>query len=158
MFRLPKTVSIFYNEMYKYFVTSFWGKTIRKYSTSATVQQWLGLAWQTSFIKLIYYENFIWLYLTTSHMLGSLFLISTIEYIVHVWTLLFAGYNTFTNRRNSVARVWIVFQSLGLNWIILSIINSWFMFYDHLVLWTLNSLSCLRKWDLADLDNSTETR
>ena len=54
--------------------------------------------------------------------------------IFYIWSDLFLDCNSYINWMELVVRVWVSFQSMGLRWIMLPIINSWSMLCHHLVL------------------------
>ena len=54
--------------------------------------------------------------------------------IFYVWSDHFLNCNSYINWMELVVRVWVSFQSMGLKWIMLPIINSWSMLCHHLVL------------------------
>ena len=53
--------------------------------------------------------------------------------IFYIWSDLFLDYSSYNNWIKLMLRVWVSFQSMGLNWIMLPIINSWSMLCHHLV-------------------------
>ena len=54
--------------------------------------------------------------------------------IFYIWSDPFLDCNSYINWMELVVRVWVSFQSMGLKWIMLPIINSWSMLCHHLVL------------------------